>query len=220
MRDLPEIAAVLNDQLFRLPCTDASRHLLLVSTVGELRHPSSIDALERFTWSSDEELFDKAPRENGTCSFSNSGLLQSRAAEMLVWVARGQRDDSVMRVIREHPYRSVRAAAIDAYLFQNGDSPAAMELLRLQVQPDDLPLVGLPRFGADTDPETFERLTAAYDAAHPAEIRIPDRRQPDTGGSSRAVLGICAATFIAVGMALALKATRATKRERRSSDVH
>lgn len=178
LEDKSAVAEVLNGQLLDLPCTDASRHLLLMSTIGELGQDSSAAALERFTWLSDEAIHHTQSNPTRSCDFTTTGLLQSRAVEMMVWVLKGRDDAAVLRVIQDHPLRSVRMAAIDAYLFQHGDAPEAVKTLRDLLSPEDRSMVGLPRFGAHTDPETFDRLTAEYEAANPSTPPLPQPRTP------------------------------------------
>jgi hypothetical protein len=199
------VAAVLDEQLLKLPCLDTSRHLLLLSTIGELGQESSIAVLERFTWLRDEEVLPSAHIATAECDFSATGMLQARAAEMLVWVLKGKQDDLVLRMIRDHPQRVVRAAAIDSYLFQRGDTPGAIDFLRSQVSQSDHELIGLPRFGADTDRETFDRLTKEYELAHKSEAPRPQKRE------SIIWPAICVVSVIGLGVLLALRTTRRTK---------
>lgn len=214
LEDKSAAAEVLNSQLLDLPCADASRHLLLLSTIGELAHESSAAALERFTWLSDERVYNTLSIPGESCDFSTSGMLQSRAVEMMVWVLQGRDEAAVLRVIRDHPQRSVRMAAIDAYLFQHGDSPEAVQTLRDLVSPDDRAMVGLPRFGADTDPETFERLTAEYEAANPSTPPIPQRRTPE-----RVRVWMLVAGGVGLLLLLAWLLKRDTRETRRNHNV-
>jgi hypothetical protein len=219
MTDKSAVAEVLNEQLFNLPCADVGRHLLLLSTIGELREAASIAALERFTWLRDERIFDTPSPAQAACTFSSSGMLQARAAEMMVWVLGVKEDDSVLRVIRDHPSRLVRIAAIDAYLFQRGDAPAAKEFLRGQISADDWSMIGLPRFGADTDRETFERQTAEYEAAHPSHVPRPQKRGARTWNDASVWLVIGVASLIGLGVLLASKPRRTATIKRRTPHV-
>lgn len=214
LEDKSAVAEVLNGQLLDLPCTDASRHLLLMSTLGELSHESSAAALERFTWLSNEQIYHTRSVPNESCDFSTSGMLQSRAVEMMVWVLKGSDDAAVLRVIRDHPERSVRMAAIDAYLFQHGDTPEAVQTLRDLVSPEDRAMVGLPRFGAHTDPETFERLTAEYEAANPSTPPMPQPRAPE-----KPPLWILIAAGVGLLLLLAWLLNRDTDETRSDDDV-
>ena len=215
IEDKSAVAEVLNGQMLDLPCADSSRHLLLMSTIGELGQESSAAALERFTWLSDEAIHQSTANPAESCDFTTSGLLQSRAVEMMVWVLKGQDDAAVLRVIRDHPLRSVRMAAIDAYLFQHGDTPEAVKTLRDLVSPEDRPMVGLPRFGAHTDPETFERLAAEYEAANrPSTPPVP---QPST--PKKTPLWIRIAVAVGLLLLLAWLLNRDSRETWRDNDV-
>ena len=212
------VSATLSEQLLKLPCMDAGRHLLLLSTIGELREQSSTPFLERFTWLSDNEISNEEQSLSRDCSFSASGMLQARAAEMLVWVLQGKKDDVVLRIIREHPSRAVRMAAVDAYLFQRGDSTAVMDFLRGQVAVDDLSMIGLPRFGAETDPKTFERLTKEHDAAHPTHAPAPVRSHPQHNPSLW--IGVCAVGLVMFCLFAAVRSREVASRKQGASHVH
>lgn len=217
IREKAAVAAVLHGELLRLPCADVGRHLLLLATIGELRDRSSAAVLERFAWLRDEQVIRHPEPTTRRCSFAAGGMLQARAAEMLAWVLRGKDDDAVLRLIRDHPSRAVRAAAIDGYLFQRGDAPEAVASLRGVVAEADRSLVGLPRFGVDTDRATFDRRVAEFEAAHPDEAPRPPRRG---AAVSPFWLGVWAGGGFALGLGLAAMWTRRDGRERRFPHVH
>lgn len=178
IRGRSELAGLLHEQLFLLPATDTGYHLLLLSITGELADPSSPDALEKFVWLTDREVYgESALRPPGPCDFMPGGLLQARAAEMLIWVAAGRRDESVFRILQEHTSPNVRVAAIDAFLYHHDDSLEAIELLDSRVRDDDRWAVGLPRRGAGLDPEELDRLAAAHEATHGEIPPTPDMRE-------------------------------------------
>lgn len=178
IKDAAGIAALIHQSLFSLPCEDIGRHLLLLSILGELADPSSVDALDRFVWLSDSDVYGPAAsRPLGGCDFGPAGMLQSRAAEMLVWVARGRHDERIFRILGEHPAITVRVAAIDAFLFQQGDSADAIALLEERVQADDRWAVGLPRRGPDVDMEAFDRRADAHEAEHGEPPPPPEKHE-------------------------------------------
>ena len=126
---------------------DVGRHRVILSTLGELRNERALRRLEEFIWY-EGELTPRGPQpqERRACMFESSGtkLLQSRAAEMLSYLATEAAAKATIRVARDHPKLAVRAAAIDSHLFNHGDSPEVADQLRIVVRSSDRPLVGLP----------------------------------------------------------------------------
>jgi hypothetical protein len=177
-----DVTELLHEALFSLPCTDLGRHGLLLSMIGELADASSLPALERFVWLSDEALFGpEMHRQYGACDFSPSGMLQARAAEMLAWVARGEHEGTELRIVLEHPSSGVRVAAIDAYLFQRDDAPDVIAALSERVRPEDAWAVGLPRRFDGMDVEQFDRLVAEHGARH-GSVPPPPQQGGQEGG--------------------------------------
>lgn len=161
----------LSTALWRLPITDVSRHMVLLATVGELRDARLVEALSDFVWYAplvDERLNE---RPDG-CSFEVRAdeMLQARAAEMLSYLATEEADRNALRVALEHPSVSVRAAAIDAHLYNHGDSIEEIERLRSAVRSEDAALVGVPRFTRDGDTEEFERAVEEYYRRNPEQL--------------------------------------------------
>ena len=74
------VAAVLNEHLFHFPCLDTTRHLLLLSAIGEVADLSSIDVLYKFVLLSDNQIFHQKVAEGKTCTFSTIGMLQANGS--------------------------------------------------------------------------------------------------------------------------------------------
>ncbi|WP_330179249.1 hypothetical protein OHB26_22515 [Nocardia sp. NBC_01503] len=91
-------------------------------------------ALERFVWLEAASLPSPEVREGESGGSTRQpepfGVLQARAAELLVWVSRGTRLDRVRRILYEHPDIRVRVAAIDACADATGDDPRMLGELR------------------------------------------------------------------------------------------
>lgn len=187
-----EVAGVLHDALLDLPCRDESRHLILLSVTGELRHDTSLEALERFVWLSDQEVLgpDLGLEQPGSAGsiFHPSGLLQSRAAEMLVWVSFGTYLDGVRLILESHPLDVVRLATIDAYAFAHDDTPGVLDDLRGMVREDDRWAVGLPR-RTGQEAADFDAAMARREAEFGAETVVPeslgDTDRPAAGDGRR-----------------------------------
>jgi hypothetical protein len=176
-RENQGVFAGLLDRLWDLPAADVSRHGLLLSIIGELRNPDAVQALSEFVWYSGDMTLSRSEAALRNCTFEINGtsMLKARATEMLAWISTEDAYAATRRIAVEHPDAVVRAAAVDAYMFNHGDSEEAANELRQIIEPGDEPLVGLPRLTRDTDREEFERrVLDFYD-------RYPNERPPEVG---------------------------------------
>jgi hypothetical protein len=169
----------LLDELWKLPIVDIARHRVILSILGELRDERALTRLEEFVWYEGE--FTDAPAHSDelrSCMFETDSkdLLQSRATEMLSYLATDEAARATVRIARDHPLPAVRAAAIDAHLFNHEDSREVADELRNIVRASDRPLVGLPRKVRDGDVEAFERAVFEWYERNPKH-RPPKPRQ-------------------------------------------
>jgi hypothetical protein len=173
-RDDDALVEALSTELWRLPVDDVPRHMVLLATIGELRDPRLRELLSDFVWYS-PLVHERLQERPDGCSFEArpDEMLQARAAEMLSYLTTDESDRDTLRVALEHPSMSVRAAAIDAHLYNHGDDEDEIERLRSTVRSEDAPLVGVPRFTRDGDPEEFERAVEDYYRRNP-EQRAPE----------------------------------------------
>jgi hypothetical protein len=172
-RDDVALLGRLLDELWKFPVNDAGRHLLLLSTIGELRDGRAARPLAEFIWHPDERIAPVAyEQEIDGCFFgaSTAELLKARAAEMLAYLNTEEAVEATLKIAAEHPAASVRAAAIDAHLFNHDDVPEEMDRLRGRVRVEDVPLVGLPRFTADKERQDFEREIREFYERHPEHM--------------------------------------------------
>jgi hypothetical protein len=172
-----DMLAGLVDNLLRLPVADISRHFVLLHVIGEVRDRRLAEALERFVWLSDDEVY-RPSGPIGPCDFPDGGVLQSAAAEMLAWTLDQEDEGRVLEIAQDHPDVSVRAAAISAYLFNRGDSEAARTELRTLLRPEDRVRVDVARYAVERDEETFNDAVAAFLEAHPDEYPRESTRRP------------------------------------------
>jgi HEAT repeat protein len=177
-----EVVARLLAELADLPVRDVGRHRVLLSTIGELRDPRAGEPLSRFIW----HATIVAPEQGGDgCGFEASlgESLQARAVEMLSYLGTGEANEETLRVAAEHPSQGVRAAAIDAHLFNHDDDPDEATRIRQRVRDTDTPLIGMPRFTRETTRADFERAVEAYLERYPTQRPAqPDR--PSVHGPS------------------------------------
>jgi hypothetical protein len=95
----------------------------------------------------------------------------------------------VLKTIGDHASRTVRMSAMNAYLYNNGDSAEAIAAARQRAKPDEVKFVGLPRLSSDTDPKDFAARLARFYTEHPEE-RSPQltrvsRKNPGKGHPER-----------------------------------
>jgi hypothetical protein len=173
-----QIVDALAEQLLKFPVTDISRHLILLSTLGEMRNARAIQPLIRFisyTGPMFPPLPEAAQKESTFISVLDyRAVLQARAAEMLAYIG-GPGLPATLDIASKHPTREVRIAAIDAYLFNNSDSEDAKAALRSVVPPSERALIGLPRRTKNRDQKAFDERVRAFYEQHPEEIPpVPD----------------------------------------------
>jgi hypothetical protein len=188
-----QIAAVAHDdavvdalmhELHRLPVRDFGRHLMLLSVLGETRHPRAVESLKHFIHLPGAAIVPL--EENNTVAHSSRvdypAALQARAVEMLAYMRTPQALEMVSIIASEHNSRVVRIAALDAYAFNHDDHPTAVERARRMARPEEAMLVGLPRRTRDGDPADFDARVRAFVDRHP-EDRPPAPQQ--TAGAPR-----------------------------------
>jgi hypothetical protein len=95
----------------------------------------------------------------------------------------------VLKTISDHASRSVRLSAMNAYLYNNGDSAEAIATARQHAKPEEAKFAGLPRLAPDTDRKDFAARLARFYTEHPEE-RPPQpkqvaRRKPGRGHPER-----------------------------------
>lgn len=172
------IVDALVEKLFQLPVTDFGRHLLLLSVLGEMRHPQAIEPLIRFLKLSKETMVPPQPAEMGRITgkereatfLDGSTALQARAAEMLAFLGTPRALQETLKVAADHPSLSVRVAAIDAYLFNQEDSSESIERIREAIHDGDQKYVGLPRRTRDMNVAEFDAQVLAFYERYPEEV--------------------------------------------------
>lgn len=176
-----DLVNLLSDAVFELPVRDVGWHLLILSVIGQLQAPSSIEVLEKFLWLSDADVLGpESATSRGACDFAAGGMLQARAAEMLIWVAAPEQDDWLRRILADHPSSLVRIATIDSWLYGHGDDGEAIEQIRQMSRDEDGWAVGLPRYTEDLDPDEFERqVNQLVEHYADAPAQLPERAAGD-----------------------------------------
>lgn len=170
-----KVVNALIAMLFNLPARDVVEHLLLLSIIGEMCRPESIDPLVKFIGlPTDSIVADVANHHSCSCGacishFDGEEMLKARAVEMLAWLRTSEALEAVLGFARYHESRVVRLAALDAYTYNHEDSPEAIERARAAARRDEAKLVGLPRFTCESNPAQFTERVAAFYEQHPEE---------------------------------------------------
>lgn len=171
-RDLPVVAEVvatlrlqpgaveaLARQYRQLPTEAIEQRLVVLGILGEMQRSDAVAQLREVVWaplplaeSQEERLTERDFEE----------MVQVKAVQGLAYLATPQADAAVREVIKDHEALHVRVSAIDAYMWNHGDSPeTAAELYRLL--PADLHLyVERPRFHRSMDRKEFTRRLRAW----------------------------------------------------------
>jgi hypothetical protein len=112
--------------------------------------------------------------------------LQAKAVDGLAYLRTPQADEEVLRLAREHPSRVVRAEAINAYLWNHGDSEEAKQALRKRAREDEAIFVDRVRWNTGEKAESFNRKLEVFLKAHPDAIApAPTKRKEGEQGTVR-----------------------------------
>lgn len=149
---------------------DHSRALVALSLIGEMRSLLGQECLR--------QLVRLPLPETGTVvegellERTALATLQAKAIVGLAYLRSTSADAEVLRAVREHPSRVVRAAAIDAYLWNRGDSTQTRATLVQYVRPDETIFLDRVRRESGESAAVFNRRLDNFLRAHP-EVRPP-----------------------------------------------
>ena len=157
---------------------DHSRALIILSVLGELRNQEGERCLIRF-------IHLPFPTEGTVIAGeileqTALGTLQGKAVDGLAYAGTETADREVLWAAGSHPSRIVRAEAINAYLWNKRDVPAARAALLKVVRPDEKDFLDRPRHEQGMSRGQFNDRLEAYARKHPApkpEVR-PGRKVP------------------------------------------
>jgi hypothetical protein len=159
LRRQPGAVEALARQYRQLPAEAIEQRLMVLGMLGEMKRSDALAQLREVVWaplppadSQPEKLTERDLEE----------MIQVKAVQGLAYLATPQADAAVREVIESHEALHVRVSAIDAYMWNHGDSPkTAAELYRLL--PADLhSYVERPRFHSGMEREEFTRRLRAW----------------------------------------------------------
>ncbi len=169
-----EIAKGLIQEFHTAQQRDFSRALLILSVIGEQKNPIG----EQFLF----ELVRQPLPEKGVTTGegelveqSAAAMLQAKAIDGLAYMKIEKWDQVVLELSGKHPSRIVRAEAINAYLWNHGDSANAREQLTRYVRPDERIFLDRVRRERGEHADSFNRKLSLFMKAHP-EARPPAPR--------------------------------------------
>lgn len=87
-------------------------------------------------------------------------IIQVKAMQGLAYLGTDAAADETVRIISEHESEHVRREAIDAYLWNHGDSAEAVRHLKTLIPARYHAFVGMPRYVRGGDAVLFNRKTA------------------------------------------------------------
>lgn len=155
--------------------------LVILSIIGELRNPKSIDLLQRIIWEpqvEDEKLDDARLTQRDT-----QEILQSKAVEGLAYLQSPESFKATLEIATKHPGQAVRSAAVDAFLFNAGDTEEARARLSKTLRREEQYMADRARKSATTDVDTFNKQLALFYDRYPEHIadkpEEPTKPEPD-----------------------------------------
>jgi hypothetical protein len=164
-RDNLDVAKALHDELVESQKKDHSRALLVLAILGEMRSPYGEKVLRDFVQLSLPESGTEAGGE--IVERTALATLQAKAIAGLAYLRSTTADEQVLRAIAEHPSRIVRAEAVDAYLWNHGDSAEARAVAARYVRKGEEIFLDRVRREEGESGETFNRKLGNYLKTHP-----------------------------------------------------
>jgi hypothetical protein len=164
----PEIAKAVIDEVERAATTNHSRALLAISILGEMKSAAAEPFLREFA--------NRPLPKEGTViegeiiEATRQAQLQGKAADGLAYLRSQSGDSAVMELIARHPSKIVRAEAINAWLWNHGDSAEARRQLYEVVQQGERILLDRVRRVTGEGAESFNAKLAVFLKTHPELI--------------------------------------------------
>jgi hypothetical protein len=175
-----DIARAFFDNALAAEKRDHSRALVALSLLGEMRSRAAEAWLRDFVR---RPLPQVGTLVNGEIIEQTAlATLQAKAIDGLAYLNTENANREVLRAVTEHPSRIVRAEAIDAYLWNHGDSQEARETLRRYVRKGEEIFIDRVRRERGKSAETFNRNLEAYLKAHPEVVSPPPERHREKPG--------------------------------------
>lgn len=182
LRHQPGAVDALALQYQLLPAEAYEKRLTVIGILGELRRGDALAPLHDVVWaalpaveSTPEALTQRDVEE----------MIQAKAVQGLAYVATPIADETVRDVIVNHESLHVRVSAIDAYMWNHGDSRETADELYGLLPAEMHPYVERPRFHRDMDPEEFSRRLEAWRQKWVTEPELTPELDANPEGASK-----------------------------------
>jgi hypothetical protein len=150
---------------------DLGTSLVIVGILGEMRNRRTLRPLDSVVW---QPMPRSDTVRHGELNERDLvEMLASKAVEAVAYLRADTSDALTLRVIREHPSKLVRGAAIDAYLYNHGDSSETRERLRGLVRPEDRSLLDRARRSRSSSRDAFNLGLEQFYRRYPNEVAPP-----------------------------------------------
>jgi hypothetical protein len=158
--------------------TDHTLALLDLAILGELKNPTvGLGCLRDILWTPLPTEGTPDPELGGFIEVESLATVQAKAVDGLAYLRSAAGDAEVFKAIQSHPSRIVRAEAIDAYLWNHGDSSEAKaRLLPLTKEHGEEIFLDRVRKEDGEGAETFDPKLEAFLRLHP-ELRPVEDQQ-------------------------------------------
>jgi hypothetical protein len=155
--------------------------LIYLSVLGEMKNERAITPLRDYVYSGEcpvlEQIHQGKSRSRNTSVLDTCALLKSHAVSMISYINTPAAHQVVLQAISDHPSRAVRISAIDAFLYNAGDSPEAMQVVSRSVRPEERIFIGLPRLDPSTSLKEFDQRVMQFYREHPEQLPPPIRKE-------------------------------------------
>ena len=168
--------------------------LIYLSILGEMKNERALGPLKDYLNSPECPVFEeraailRSPGGPKTSVFDACAGLKAAAINMIGYINSAAAQAVVLKTVGGHASRTVRLSAMNAYLYNNGDTADAIATVRQHAKPEEAKFVGLPRLSSDSNPKEFAARLARFYTENPDERppqpmhvarKPPGKGQPD-----------------------------------------
>ena len=169
-----DVLEALVKEVERVQTTDHTRALLALALLGETRSPTAQEFFANFA---------RRPLpaegtviEGEVIEQTRAAQLQAKAVDGLAYANTKSTNGILTQIIAEHPSKIVRAEAINAYLWNHGDSDEARKFLSRYVRRDERILLDRVRRNTGEIAESFNSKLAQFLKQHPEAVPPPPEK--------------------------------------------